>query len=78
MPKVKEETYRDKTNTFRFRRVKAVDQSTKHEMIGYKHFLGHLTYIPDSRSGLALSKSSFALNRLQDVLIFLILEPYRN
>ena len=39
------------------------------ENLGLKHFLGHTKNLPYSDCGLAISKSSYSLNKLQDVLI---------
>lgn len=40
------------------------------EKLGLKHFLGHTKNLPYNDCGLAISKSSYSLNKLQDVLIF--------
>lgn len=36
------------------------------EALGLKHYLGHTKNLPYTDSGLAISKSSLALNQLQD------------
>lgn len=36
------------------------------ESLGLKHYLGHTKNLPKADSGLAISKSSLALNKLQD------------
>ena len=41
------------------------------EKLGIKHFLGHTKNLPYADSGLAISKSSYNLNKLQDVYIYI-------
>lgn len=42
-------------------------KSKDSEKIGIKHFLGHANNLPYSDCGLAISRSSYNLNKLQDV-----------
>ena len=55
----------DKSKTLS--RTKIQVNKSEGELLGLKHFLGHVENLPYSDSGLALSKSSYRLNKLQDV-----------
>jgi len=66
-PRVAKETISGPNNAFKIEKLKIADKS-KAEVIGYKHYLGHTTYLPESGAGYALSKSSINLNKLQDKL----------
>lgn len=63
------ETISDKTKMVQKERLFISKKEEEH--LGLKHFLGHTKNLPFSDSGLAVSKSSYQLNKLQDVkLIF--------
>jgi len=73
-PKVAKEIIKDPNNVFKIEKIRIADRS-KAEVIGYKHYLGHTSYLPESGAGYALSKSSINLNKLQDVKIDVDLSP---
>jgi len=66
-PVIKKEIIKDPDNIIKRERVK-INEKTKAEIVGYKHYLGHASYLSDSGAGYALSKSSIKLNNLQDKL----------
>lgn len=47
-------------------------RSKEAENLGLKHFLGHTRNLPYTDCGLAISKSSYNLNKLQDVILIFI------
>ena len=49
------------------RRDKIFIKKKDEENLGIKHLLGHTFNLPYSDSGLAISKSTYRLNQLQDV-----------
>lgn len=68
LPVVYHEELTDKEKVFQKERryIKAKES----EKLGLKHFLGHTKNLPYADCGLAISKSSYSLNKLQDVMSF--------
>lgn len=61
---------KDENNFVNLKKVKVKDNRSRNEVVGYKHFLGHIDNFPSSSYGFSLTKSSFRLNKLQDVGFF--------
>jgi len=56
----------DKEKVFQKERIYI--KAKESEKLGLKHFLGHTKNLPYADCGLAISKSSYNLNKLQDVI----------
>ncbi len=65
MPTVYRETTYEKNEIAK--RDKIFIKKKDEENLGIKHLLGHTFNLPYSDSGLAISKSTYKLNKLQDV-----------
>ncbi|KAL4464086.1 hypothetical protein ABPG74_006023 [Tetrahymena malaccensis] len=65
LPKIVEVTIQEKNSQYIKKKKKFVSRQEA-EALGLKHYLGHTKNLPYSDCGLAISKSSLALNQLQD------------
>ncbi|KAM3138297.1 hypothetical protein pb186bvf_009573 [Paramecium bursaria] len=64
LPKVIKVEIKDKDNMIKRKKLFIPKDSA--EALGLKHYLGHVNNLPHSDQGLAISKSSLELNKLQD------------